>query len=91
MAGIEGYQLSTEILGHSADVRAVRSFRVEGYVRECILTASRDGTACVWGPEGGMSRDFLLKKVMRQHTGFVSALCVIPADPSVARTQRESQ
>ena len=62
---------------------------MEGYLQECVLTASRDGTAAVWGPEGGASRDFLLKKVMRQHSGFVSALCVIPADPSVATTKRE--
>ena len=89
MASIGGYQLSSEILGHTADVRAVRSFGVEGYLQECVLTASRDGTAAVWGPEGGASRDFLLKKVMRQHSGFVSALCIIPADPSVATTKRE--
>ena len=90
MASIGGYQLSSEILGHTADVRAVRSFRVEGYLQECVLTASRDGTAGVWDPEGGASRDFpVLKKVMRQHSGFVSALCVIPADPSKATVRRE--
>lgn len=87
------YELSAEILGHSADVRAVLAVppaAAAGETREGIATASRDGTACVWLPEPAPSRDYLRHKAMRQHTGYVSALCVIPADPEAGRAQRES-
>lgn len=87
------YELSTEILGHSADVRAVLAVPAAvvttAGAREGIVTASRDGTACVWSPEPAPGRDYLQHKVMRQHTGYVSALCVIPADPAAGRAQRE--
>ena len=45
----ENYTLSYELLGHSADVRAVRFCRQrDSSAGHCILTASRDGTAlCV--------------------------------------------
>ena len=79
----DGYQLSYEILGHSADVRVTRSFQLSPSVaREHVLTASRDGTCCVWAPEDGSPREFILSRVMKQHTGYVSALCVVP--PSMA-------
>ena len=86
------YQLSCEVLGHSADVRVVKSFSPEvgaSGSRDHLLTASRDGTACVWGPETGSSREYVLKKVFKQHTGYVSALCVIPADPRAGREKRK--
>ena len=82
------YELSTEILGHKADVRAVIATPAPDR-REGIVTASRDGTACLWRPEPGAGREYLQCKVMRQHSGYVSALCVIPADPSAGRDQRE--
>ena len=87
--GMDQYQLSCEILGHSADVRAVKCLQLERNTRQHVLTASRDGTACVWAPEHGSS-EYLLRKVMRQHTGYVSALCVIPADESSGRHKRKS-
>lgn len=74
------YRLSCEILGHSADVRAVCYCPAECPGGHVLLTASRDGTACVWQPEGAPARGYLLKKAVRKHTGYVSALCVIPAD-----------
>lgn len=77
----ETYKLSSEILGHSADVRAVRYCPLRtptaGHV---ILTASRDGTACVWEPEGPTSREYLLRKTVKKHTGYVSALCVMSVE-----------
>ena len=85
------YQLSCEILGHSADVRAVQSLRVcLSSAREHVLTASRDGTACVWAPETGSKREHILQKVFKQHVGYVSALCVVPSGSGIAgRTERE--
>lgn len=86
------YQLSCEILGHSADVRVVKSFPSEvesSESRDHLLTASRDGTACVWAPETGSNREYVLKKVFKQHTGYVSALCVIPADTGAGREKRK--
>lgn len=76
----DNYQLSCEILGHSADVRVTKSFHLDpSMAREHLLTASRDGTGCVWKPEEGSHRQYVLKKVMKQHTGYVSALSIIPA------------
>lgn len=77
------YRLSYEIIGHSADVRAVAYCPlVESPGVYVLLTASRDGTACVWAPSG---REFILKKVIKKHTGYVSSLCVIPADEAANR------
>ena len=84
----ENYQLSHEILGHSSDVRAVRSFQVAGLAREHILTASRDGTACIWAPDFESPNEYVLKKVIRRHTGYVSALCIIPEDVAAGRPTR---
>ena len=76
------YRLSSEILGHSADVRAVCYCPMKSpaavVADHVLLTASRDGTACVWQPEGGSARGYILKKTVRKHTGYVSALCVLP-------------
>lgn len=83
------YTLSCEVLGHSADVRAVKTFSLEGKARDHLLTASRDGTACVWAPDGSSSREYILKKVFKKHTGYVSSLCVIPPDPAAGREQRK--
>ena len=94
MAGLSEceYQLSSEILGHSADVRVVRSFQLhESGVpsTQHVITASRDGTACVWRSDEASKNEYILKKVMRQHVGYVSALCVIPPDPTAGRTTRK--
>ena len=96
MSGEQGsedaYRLSHEILGHTADVRVVRycPLAAESSLNShVLLTASRDGTACVWEPEGAPSRGYLLKKVIRKHAGYVSALCVIPEDKAAGRENSE--
>ncbi len=76
----DSYFLSCELLGHSGDVRAVKFCPFGGSKKaHCILTASRDGTACVWEPDVDCPREYVLKKVVKKHTGFVTALCPIPA------------
>ena len=87
--GEKKYALSCEILGHSADVRAVSCVLLPGEAREHIVTGSRDGTACVWRPDPSSGTEYLLQKVIRKHTGYVSALCVIPPDAQAGRPQRE--
>ena len=83
------YALSFEILGHSADVRAVCCVLLHGETREHIVTGSRDGTACVWRPDPSSNTEYLLHKVIQKHTGYVSALCVIPQDVSAGRHYRK--
>eukprot|EP00731_Ephydatia_muelleri_P024286 Em0016g557a len=78
------YRLSCEVLGHSADVRVVRSFTVLGEHRDRLVTASRDGTACVWAEETS-GNSYILKKIFQKHTGYVSSVCVIPKDPLSGR------
>ena len=78
------YRLSCEVLGHSADVRAVQAFVVPGELRDRLATASRDGTACVWAEETSGS-SYILKNLIQKHTGYVSSLCIIPKDLSTGR------
>ena len=73
------YHLSAEINGHSGDVRAVYAFRGGEESTSFILTASRDKTACLWKRISDES-DVVLVKKMTQHSGFVSAVCVITAE-----------
>ena len=80
------YQLSTELVGHSGDVRCVLGFRVENSESDFVLTASRDKTARLWERNG--RRDFKLVKIFQQHTGFVSAACIIPVDRKAGRDKR---
>ena len=90
-SSLPDYQLSHEILGHSADVRAVQSLNVGLFSsNEHIVTASRDGTACVWAPEVGSKREYILQKVFKQHTGYVSSVCIIPSGSGIAgRSERK--
>ena len=81
---LSDYQLSYEILGHSADIRAVQSLQLSTGSYENVLTASRDGTACVWVFDKDSKREYIQWKVLRQHTGYVSALCVVPDGASAA-------
>ena len=81
---LSDYQLSCEILGHSADVRAVQSLQLTTGIHEHILTASRDGTASVWVSDAASRREYIQWKVLKQHTGYVSALCVVPGGASAA-------
>ena len=81
---LSDYRLSYEILGHSADVRAVQSLQLSTGSYDHVLTASRDGTACVWVSDEDSKREYIQWKVLKQHTGYVSALCVVPGGASVA-------
>lgn len=81
------YALSCEVLGHSEDVRAVACLQLAGHGRQHIVTGSRDGTACVWKPDPVSKTEYLLEKVIRKHTGYVSALCIIPQDTQAGRPQ----
>ena len=87
--GKDEYRLSCEILGHSADVRAVFycPLKSSSPCNHVLLTASRDGTACVWEPEPVSPRGYLLRKVVKKHTGYVTALCVIPDDGAAGREE----
>ncbi|XP_019853296.1 PREDICTED: phospholipase A-2-activating protein-like [Amphimedon queenslandica] len=64
------YRLSTELLGHSGDVRAVCTFSFNE--TDYIVTASRDKTAMVWTRDD--NKDFVLHKTLTHHTGYVSSL-----------------
>lgn len=67
------YKLSTELHGHTSDVRAVCAFSTtQG--NDYVMTASRDKTACVWKRE---KTDYILYKKMTHHSGYVSAVCVV--------------
>ena len=89
-SGDDFYALSYELLGHSSDVRMVKFCPVkDSATGHLILTASRDGTACAWEPEGSLAREYVLRKVVKKHTGYVTALCVIPPDTLENRTESE--
>lgn len=87
--GEKKYALSCEILGHTADIRAVCCVLLHGETREHIVTGSRDGTACIWKPDPSSNTDYLLQKVIRKHTGYVSALHIIPQDVQAGRHHRK--
>ena len=82
------YKLSSELIGHSGDVRAVTSLVDPDEKVEYIVTASRDRTAIVWSRPFG-HREFTVWKRLAVHEGYVSALCVIPSDPAAGRDEGE--
>ena len=66
--------LSTELTGHSGDVRAVvdlQTYRQSVYV----VTTSRDKTARVWLRED--QREYRTVRILQQHKGFVTCVCVL--------------
>ena len=67
------YRLSTEILGHTGDVRSVTGFQLNGV--DYIITGSRDKTACIWRRQ---DTNYILHKHLVHHGGYVSCVCVIP-------------
>ncbi|XP_061181732.1 phospholipase A-2-activating protein-like [Saccostrea echinata] len=71
-----GYKLRCFIVGHEKDVRAISPtiFPSDG-----ILSGSRDVTARVWIPNE-MDPGFHEGQLMRGHSNFVSAVCVMPPD-----------
>ncbi|XP_032678332.1 phospholipase A-2-activating protein isoform X2 [Odontomachus brunneus] len=68
------YKLSSVLLGHTADVRAVATF-TDG----TVVSVSRDKTARVWKPTG-KGNEYVQSTVLKDHSNFVSAVCTI--DPS---------
>ncbi|XP_014481600.1 PREDICTED: phospholipase A-2-activating protein [Dinoponera quadriceps] len=77
MAKPPPYKLSTVLLGHTADVRAVATF-MDG----TVVSVSRDKTARVWKPSG-KGTEYVQSVVLKGHTNFVSAVCVInPSETS---------
>ena len=82
------YKLSSELIGHSGDVRAVSCLVDQDVKTEYIVTASRDRTAIIWSRPFGQ-REFNMRKRLAVHDGYVSALCMIPPDPAIGRGKRE--
>ena len=81
------YQLSTEILGHTGDVRAVTSFNVPEEPTDYVVTASRDRSACLWARDAG-GTEFILKKILK-HAGYVTSICIISRDIAAGREKRK--
>ncbi|KYM96719.1 PREDICTED: phospholipase A-2-activating protein [Cyphomyrmex costatus] len=65
------YKLSSVLLGHSADVRAVATF-LDG----TIVSVSRDKTARVWKPTG-KDNEYEQSATLTGHSNFVNSVCVI--------------
>ncbi|CRL05013.1 CLUMA_CG018161, isoform A [Clunio marinus] len=66
---IEDFKLSTELIGHSLDVRSVATSN------GCIISGSRDKTAKIWDRnEDG--KTYKEAEVLRNHSNFVSAVFV---------------
>lgn len=65
------YKLSSVLIGHTSDVRAIATF-ADG----SIVSTSRDKTARVWKPSGN-GKDYIETAVLKGHTNFVSSVCVI--------------
>ncbi|XP_011697767.1 PREDICTED: phospholipase A-2-activating protein [Wasmannia auropunctata] len=65
------YKLSSVLLGHSADVRAVTTF-LDG----TVVSVSRDKTARVWKPTGN-GNEYEQSATLTGHSDFVNSVCVI--------------
>ncbi|XP_012539928.1 phospholipase A-2-activating protein [Monomorium pharaonis] len=65
------YKLSSVLLGHSADVRAVATF-LDG----TVVSASRDKTTRVWKPTGE-GNEYETSATLTGHSNYVSSVCVI--------------
>jgi len=79
------YKLSTELSGHTNDVRVVSSYNLGG--EEAIITASRDGTARVWQRTEALAYSDI--KTLTGHTGPVTAICILPVDKLAGRSKSE--
>ena len=72
-APVAPFRLSSELAGHSADVRALAA-RSMGETSAVLFSSSRDGTARSW-ITGGDTADWKEGPVFsEQHDGFVSAV-----------------
>ncbi|XP_012257921.2 phospholipase A-2-activating protein [Athalia rosae] len=65
------YKLSSILLGHSSDVRAVATFK-DG----SLVSTSRDKTARLWKPNE-TNTEYSESVVLKGHTNFVSSVCVL--------------
>ncbi|XP_046617824.1 phospholipase A-2-activating protein isoform X1 [Neodiprion virginianus] len=65
------YKLSSVLVGHSSDVRAVAAFK-DG----SLVSVSRDKTARLWRPNE-LNAGYTESAVLRGHSNFVSSVCVI--------------
>ena len=68
------YHLSTELTGHSGDVRAVVDLQTDEGQSVYVVTTSRDKTARVWLRED--QREYKTVRILQQHKGFVTCACV---------------
>ena len=77
------YRLSTELTGHSGDVRAVVDLQTDGGQSMYVVTTSRDKTARVWlrhreaGPRQ-WETEYKTVRTLQQHKGFITCTCVLP-------------
>ncbi|XP_070162240.1 phospholipase A-2-activating protein isoform X2 [Polyergus mexicanus] len=67
----QSYKLSSVLLGHTGDVRAVATF-ADG----TVVSVSRDKTARVWKPTG-KDNEYEQSAILTGHSNFVSSVCVI--------------
>ena len=79
------YRFSTELTGHSGDVRVVVDLQTdEGQsVYMYVVTTSRDKTARVWLRED--QREYKTVRILQQHKGFVTCACVVHAETESGR------
>ena len=69
------YRLSTELTGHSGDVRAVVDLQTDEGQSVYVVTTSRDKTARVWLRED--RREYKTVRILQQQKGFVTCACVV--------------
>ncbi|KAJ7560244.1 hypothetical protein O6H91_04G119700 [Diphasiastrum complanatum] len=69
------YKLSSQLLGHTEDVRGICICGDVG-----IATGSRDRTIRVWYHNGEGKKDFVLAKTLVGHTSFVGSVAWIPSN-----------
>ena len=82
------YRLSTELTGHSGDVRAVVDLQTDEGQSVYVVTTSRDKTARVWLRED--QREYKTVRILQQHKGFVTCACVVHDETDSGREKCEN-
>ena len=82
------YRLSTELTGHSGDVRAVVDLQTDEGQSVYVVTTSRDKTARVWLRED--QREYKTVRILQQHKGFVTCACVVHDETESGREKCEN-
>ncbi|CAG9808101.1 unnamed protein product [Chironomus riparius] len=67
---IEDFKLSTEVTGHTLDVRSV------AYANNCIVSGSRDKTVRIFEKLSD-GKSFKQTELLTTHTNYVSSVCII--------------